>query len=84
MQIQLFILSGALFWSYIKSDLIQDNIQKVKEKSHKKYLDEFQKIYGIAGNGGANTGGGGGGVWGNTVSGYGGSGIVIFSFANII
>jgi hypothetical protein len=44
MRQQLFLLVS-LFLDIIQSDIIQDNIQRVKDKNHEKYLDEFQHLY---------------------------------------
>jgi hypothetical protein len=44
MRQQLFLLIS-LFLDIIQSDIIQDNIQRVKDNNHEKYLDEFQHLY---------------------------------------
>lgn len=44
MRQQLFLLVS-LFLDIIQSDIIRDNIQRVKDKNHEKYLDEFQHLY---------------------------------------
>ena len=41
MRNQIFIFS--LLISFIISNVIRDNIQRVKENNHQKFLDEFQK-----------------------------------------
>jgi hypothetical protein len=44
MRQQLFLLVS-LFLDIIQSDIIRDNIQRVKDENHEKYLDEFQHLY---------------------------------------